>query len=770
MDQSQVQKIKTTASVGVLEQLMDPLNKLLREQVETNYQSERVLQLLRLQKADAFYRGIQNLAPQMDANTGNIAWVSYGQPTDQNGLNAGGDRQFDYNPRLTASYGAKYVAVLGQRPFWNVAAEAGDPTSEQDRRGARQVNLLVEMLDGQWNVEMLNMRLFYYLFKSGTTLGRVRPVTDGKKFGTYQVPDIQLVPQQVGADEMGQPIVVPVPTQVGVKTYPKSSIEIDLLDGYTITFPFNVVHKDGSPWIVEEVQRDRGELLAEYPNARTIVGLQAGSSIGGDASSATAAIVRAAAQSQTGTVRANLTNLWNWRRVWLAASQFQVIPDDAERKAALDAFPEGVRITLIESKVVEVVAMDFKRRFSACMPSMADYLFTDGASWGMFGMEDYYNNLLAVTSETLETGIPRFLVNPDYADADALNRGRYSPNRFMSAIPRAGESLANAFQTFPTSDFPQQLPMMFEMIKGTMQDFYGLQPQVFGQMPPNLTLGQARMMLTQGLQQLSTAGQLATHFWEETKTNAVNLYIETVKVNPSHNGESIDLDLIRNSTWNLKGSTGIPSSFGDRKSALQDMLTGGTASPQLVQALQLNDPINFSKVVEYLDMPELQNSTLDQITAIQEHVDQLWSSGPTQGPDGSPQPSVPFDSLVFDPKIAVSIAKQALVKPTGQKRIDSPGYANIRAFLQAAQGAIPPDPGPMKVSGALNLTELPPNQMEAVLKMQGVDVPPAMGEPLATQAHVLEQQQKHHNTLESQSHQQALRPPSPENPGLGAIQ
>jgi hypothetical protein len=767
MDPQSLSKIQSDPNVApVLGEILPPIENILTTVVDANYQGERVLQLLRLEKADAFYRGIQNIAPQYDPANGSIAWVTYGQSTNSQPFDYG-NRAFDYNPRKTKSYGDKYVAVLGQRPFWNVGAEAGDPTNENDRRGARQVNLLIQMLHSQWNVKVLNLRLFYYLFKTGTTFGQVRSVTDGRKFGYYEVPNYVMTEQQVGVDDYGQPITEQVPVQQGVNRYPKSSVEVDLINGYIITFPFNVVERDKSPWVRLAAQRDKGELMGEYPNARAIVGSSAGSVVSGDQTNATAAIVRAAAQSQTGTVRSDFGNLWSWQQTWLNPNQFELIEDEQKRALAKKAYPEGARITQIEGKVVEIVAADFRTRFSSCMPSMADYLFCDGAGWGMFGMEDYFSNLLAVTSESLETGIPNFIVNQDYVDADALNRNRYSPNRFISALPRAGENLNNAFALLPTSHFPDQIPGMFEVINGIMQDYLGLQPQVFGQMPPNLTLGQARMMLNQGLMQLGTPGELATHWWEETMTNAVNLYIDTVKINPQFKGQAIDLDLIRNSAWNIKGAAGIPSSFAERKETVQDIIQN---NPTLADALELMDPVNFETIVDLLDLPELQNTKLDQINSMREIIDQLWGGQPIQSPDGSMQPSIEFDSLVFDPNVAVALAKKSLVEQTGQQRQNTPGYANVRAFLQAAQQAIPPQPAePMKVNASVNLNELPANQAQAILQAQGVDVPQPMEPPVNTQSKLMENEQQQQFDLEKQAQQAMLRPPPMENPGQGEM-
>jgi hypothetical protein len=134
------------------------------------------------------------------------------------------------------------------------------------------------------------------------------------------------------------------------------------------------------------------------------------------------------------------------------------------------------------------------------------------------------------------------------------------------------------------------------------------------------------------------------------------------------------------------------------------------------------------------------------------------------------QPSIEFDSLVFDPSVAVALAKKSLVEQTGQQRQNTPGYANVRAFLQAAQQAIPPQPAePMKVNASVNLNELPANQAQAILQAQGVDVPQPMEPPVNTQSKLMENEQQQQFDLEKQAQQAMLRPPPMENPGQGEM-
>lgn len=736
--------------------LAGPIERLLQENVDMDYQAERILQLLRLEKSDAFDRGIQNIAPSLD-DQGIVRITSFGVQAGQLGENDINPRSLDYNPRKTRSYRDKFVAVMGQRPFYNCTAEPNDPTNDQDRRGARQVNLLVQKLQTEWPMRQINDDLFFFLFKDGTVLGKVRPVTDGKQFGTTKIPNVvagqvclncgavvegsgppdsPVCPNSLcpSANGMAPDNVTTVAIQNGFNEYENTSIALDLLNGYFFTVPFNVKNLK-TPWLIEEGEEDMGTLLEAYPNARDIVGTSAGGMLGNNAAETTGTTARMAAQSQMGTVRGQRTGMWSHRIYHVNRAQFQKLTNADERALALQTFPNGLKVVRIEDKMIALNGENLQDRFSYCQPSKSEYLFADGISWGLHGLDDAYSNLVNIAQQALESGIARYLVNPDYIDGDAMNRLQFSPTRFIEALAKTGETLDNAFKVFPTADYPAQLPQMMETIDTCMQHICGVLEQLFGEMPPNLTLGQARMMLNQGLMQLGTVANNATTFYEQTFTNGVNLFCASARFNPTFQGEQVDLDLIRRSKWTIKGGTVMPRSYAERQSEVMTMLT---QNPQLADALKMTHPVNFGELTDMLDMSGFKNPDLDAVEALNEILDQLFQGQPIQAPMAPPdpvtgmqsppqppQPSIEFDSLVYPAQIAVQVCQAALLKASS--KTGTPGYANVRAFMQAAQQAAMPPPPPMpppKLSITGKIPDLTPEQEGAIFGDFGVTVPP----------------------------------------------
>jgi hypothetical protein len=811
MDLQQLALVQTDPGITPeqLDVILPPLEDLLNNSIDADYQSERVLQLLRLQVADAYDRGIQNIAPNLETD-GTVQLTTYGNgnaggvETNQ-GINA---RSLDYNPRKTRSYRDKFVAVLGQRPFYNTNAEAKDPTSETDRRAARQVNLLIQMLHNQWSMREINNRLFYYLFTFGTVLGHQRPVTDGKKLGTHQVPNI--VPQQQCMDgncgqlspmsppdptkaqgqpgpcpSCGAPTVV-VPTHQGFNEYPNTSVEPTLLNGMFWTVPFNVEDPESTPWLRTEGEKDKGICMAAWPNARTLVGPTAGGNIGGSASDATGAVVRASSQSQMGITRSQRNELWSDQRTWLKASQFEKLNDENVRNLCKQLFPHGCKIVRLENKTVAIHAEQLTDVMCSCLPSMSTYLFADGTSWGIFPMDDLSTNLLNILADTFESAIARYILNPDFFNVDSMNTLRYSPTRYISALPKTGEGFSNAFSIMPTSDPSPAMPDFVNVVESIIQNITGMLPQVFGDMPSGLTLGQARMMLTQGLMQLGTIADNALHFYEELDTNGVNLYLKVATVNPSLNGEQIDLDLIRMGNWTIKGGTVMPRTFSERAQALQEMLQQPNGQ-QLAQQLKVFDPVNYAALTAYLDLPDLKNPDLDAMESLSDIIDQLWQGQPiiqppqpapidpmTGMPSGPPppppppQPSIDFDGMVYDPQMVISLCRASLTNRAGVQRKNTPGAQNVRAFLQQAiQAATPPPPKPEipKLSISAQLKDFSPAQQAALLQDYSLDAP-FLSEPTIATTSRIEEQAHLHQMGDKAPHPLALQPPPLQPPDM----
>jgi hypothetical protein len=735
----------------VLAKVLPAIQKLVTESIDPDYEAERVIQLLRLERADAFDRGIQNIAPNID-NNGIVTLTTFGVQTGNQQQT--GSRALDYNPRKTRSYRDKFVSTLGGRPFYNTSAEPNDPTNENDRRGARQVNLLLQKFAGERDLRGINDRLAFYLFKHGTTLGHVRTVTDGKRFGFTSVPNVSPGQQCLDCNQTaptpgpecascGSPNVATVPVQGAPSEVPNSSVELTLLNGYFYSIPFSVQVFKESPRLILECEKHKGAIMRAHPNARKLVGKSGGSPFGGDgASDATGVMVRSSAQSQFGAPRAWNDNIWGYRQNYISPDDMELIEEDTARALVHSLYPDGLKLVRAAGVPIVLKREDFRERFCACLPSMSDYVFADGISWGMFGLDDFYSNMLNIAADTFECAIARWLLNPDYFDAKSMNQLRYSPEMFIEGIPKAGEGFSNAAYKLQGDDPSQALAPFMVVVDELIQQMLGLPEQLWGAMPPNLTLGQARMMLTQGLMQLGTVANNMTHFYEEADTNSVNLYIKTAKSNPSFGGQTIDLDLIRNSSWTIKGGTVMPRTFAERQADLLQMITN---NPQLTTNLKIFDPVNFEAMTAYLDLPDLENPDLEAAEAIRDVIDQLWNGAPIQqsaqpdpttglpGPTPPPQPSIPLDPVVFPPAIVVSLCQSALLK--GQSRALTPGYANVRAYLMAAkQAAVPPPPPmpPPKLSMTLALDKAPSEQEMAVLQKYGIDFPPNAGPSLDT--------------------------------------
>lgn len=737
-EQEQEETTEKTDREKDIEEFKDVLDTLLREYVDQDADAEKTLQLLRLEKADFYYRGIQNIAPQVNPSGGSpLGWTPVGVPT----LTAAGQDESasyaDYNFDLMKTYGKKFVAVLGQRPFYNNKALPDDPQSESDLRASRQADLLIQLLRSWWNVKLLNLRLAYFCWKAGTVFGMTRWIADANKYGFNEMPVVE--PRPVTIDEGGfacfacgttsvsmrtveipdetgemipntvcpscggpltnadyrEPVSVNIPAETGIKKYANGRVELHLKTGLRVTVPFNAEDLPDTPYVMEESEENKGLLMELYGQGleKKIGSGTPEAPYSGDGTRMLGQTVRSATQSLIGSARAKSSSLWNFRRVWIRPYMYNLVKDEGKKKTLKEKFPDGMKIIRVEGVLVDLANENLDDFFSTCQPDVSDYLWTDGVMWGVMGHQDAWNNALNLAVEHLERGLPTYLADPDLIDVDAYNDRPFRPQEMIAAKPGSSVSLDNGVKMLPPATFPNQLQQLTGVIEQNVQSHTGVLPNLYGGGAPTETADQARNQLNQALMQLGTTGEHMTQFWVDAHTNAI-WEIARHAVGPMQvSGETVDFEALKSGNWHIEGEIGIPRSFGERKDALMQIVS---QNPQLAQALRVDDPVNIGAVSTYLDLPDLKNPDEDLRIAVNGIVDQLLKGEAVQGPDGMQHASIPFDSIVFDPTKTMAIVRDYLISGPGQKQQGSPGYDNVKAFLQeammAAQPPMPPGP------------------------------------------------------------------------------
>jgi len=736
----------------VFQLLQKEIETLLVKRCDVEVDFEKTWQLMRLRKADLYYRGLQFLYPTY--NGGYVDWSSVGTPSASGGDGSSMDSQgiYDYNIDIVQSYGKKYYATLGMRPYYNVKAVPDDPQSELDRKTAQQYDLIAGWVKPKWKIRVKNIEMFYLQYVGGTVYPFVTYVADKDVFGEDEVP--QMGTKQVPDPATGQMIEVPDPAPP--KKFPASGPVLYLLSGDTVTTPFYVRDFNKCPYLLYEYEENQGKLLQMFGKV-----LRDRMNSAGDLGSAESGIVhtqgkltRQSEQSLTGMYRQGAENTWTYSRYWLASSMYEFVQDDSLRQIMYSKFPNGLKISRVEGVVCKLEDEALTECWGAVTAAPSKTIYTDPVCWSILGNQDAWNDLYNIKIAKEERGLPQAIADADLIDTDDLNRRPYLPKEVISAKAEFGGSIRDAICPLPTPNSDDgSSSELLDRLQANTESQLGTLPVVYGAAGTQETAAGQRMELSQGLMQLSVPGELAADGYVGIFTRAVNLIKKyapqgfRVPVPDDKSGktsEMLDLDSLRSGKAHFESSPSTPMSYNEKVEQANKIIQ---ENPALAEAMGFHAPLSAAALREFLmpDMPEIRSPIENVRDKVIERIQQLVQQEPIPGPlnpDGSPgpmQPSIQPEDYVDDPAQHAEITREWLNDAPGRKLASDPqrmaNYQNVVAYgLLCAQKAVPPPPPPEpmkppKVSVSLKGEDLGPLGVSQAVAGDFGSIQPGPGGP-----------------------------------------
>ena len=724
--------------------------QLLVQGIEKDNSIERLRLLSKAQRHDFYYRGIQDIAPEVSPD-GSIRWAPV------NGENDDGEPDIQMRRiNKVRGDGKKFISVLGQKPP-NIKAMPADPRSESDRTSSRQADLAQSRLRIDWDTEQKNMLLAKGLWNYGTQFGYTRVLADGERFGYREVPVLDSVEKEISPAHYNcqacgamvpadQAIEQPVgyegespatqktcpqcgaalsdidfveaetdqfPVQVGTKKYPKARVELSITNVMRVRVPFWAQDITDCEYLIYEFEESETRLKAVIPNLREL--LAKGTETVSNAT-LQGQRVRAAAASPTGNSASRKGTL-PYARVWLRPSMFESIEDKERRARWYEQFPIGAKMTLVNNRLVAIEGESMDDHWTACPAETSETIHTDAIVTDMIDVQDAVNESLTIGMETFLRGLPLTIVSPDIIDPKTLRNKPPYPGEILIAKQTAGTSIEKSVVTLNTARFPEQLTPFVQMFESEARESTGVRPEIFGGGDGSMTATEFNKRQSQALAQLGMQWLYMRRFWVKTYQNGVNLLKElgetditapTSTKTGDRDVELLDLPALGSGNYYFESDESIPQSWGQQKEQLLYLL--GQA-PMAAQALGVLTPENISVVREFLGLPNLRVPNEDQRTKVLEVIGKLLNEQPIQDPQtGQSKPSIPVDDF-DDPSIVSDVARSWLIGDAGRKEQErqSPGFQNVVAYFAMAKAMTqPPQPPPQ--SGPPQQQDKPPQK------------------------------------------------------------
>jgi hypothetical protein len=523
--------------------------------------------------------------------------------------------------------------------------------------------------------------------------------------------------QMMDPDIRQSPLIVT--RLVGVTEHPKTRQCLEVYGGLYVKVPVYAMKQCDCPYLGFSYESHYATVLERYPHLREK--LRGGNSkIGGPTGvySPYEQWGRLSPQYQ-GEYPINTVTVRNF---WLRPASFNVL-DEEDCDKLKKLFPDGAKVIFINEEFAEAENESLDDCWTLTYNPLADYLHHDPLGLLLTSVQEITNDIVSLTLQTIEHGIPQTFADPSVLDFAAYRQMEVLPGGVYPATPRTGKSLQEGFHEVKTATLSGEILPFAEEIQRLAQLVSGALPSLFGgQMTESRTASEYSMSRSQALQRLQNVWKIFTVWWKEIFGKVIPSYIICVKederdVKRDAFGNFINV-FVRKAELEgkigkveLEANENLPITWNQKKEVVMQLLQ--SANPEILaiigapenlpiirEAIGLNEfyvPGEDDRIKQYEEISQLINS---EPIVIPPQIDPMMASmnpAIAQDPNAmammQPQelPSVEIDPDIDNHQIEFEICRSWLVSDAGRlAKVDNPpGYKNVllhaKAHLQVLQ-------------------------------------------------------------------------------------
>lgn len=724
----------------------DGLKKLVQDDIRTDLDPEKVYQLSDIRKFEYYWRGIQFLRRTLDG--GMVNWTPVTAGNSQSNKR-GEEDLYNYYSNDIRGYGRKYVGVIAQEPP-KVKCEPNKKTSQEHIRRADKAQSVAEILRGLWDIKYLSQQAAFGFWKSGTQFIHTPFVADEDKYGISEeqiledqqiqmepgslqckfcgqatpMEDGQIPPQacpaygcgqDFGPEDFVEPETVAFPMPTGkTEKYPNGCAEAHLYNGMYVSTPFWIRTLSDTPWLILEYEEYKGKLLTAYRSKEKIYKMlrdmadsgDSGGGIGGYAETM-AKTTRDLAQSPSGTIILPHRNRWLYTRIWMRPCEYELakgeIPGEDGtmkplRDSLLEKYPNGLRMTMVQDKVIEIEAEVLDYVWVMAQPEAAENAYPDPICKDMISSQDLTNTCLNITAETLERQIPQTFVDVDTIDLKARNKHQL-PASYIPVRRKSGQKLEDGIGRVAVAKTEPEMTEYPVMLREHAAEGVGITPPIFGgsgasgqtAYETSVKKNQALVVLSPSLSALRKliAGALQNGVMQMALHSGGKVPSPYA---PRTESEDIDgLEELTEGGWHAEPQDEMPQGSSERRADLRDLMKN---NPQALPALGFMEIDNIPIIQDTLvGLPDWKIPNSDALAKVYRCVLQLLQSKPIEQPSQQVPgqvikiPSIPvdeWDDHDFFASALVAWLSTEQAEQQRQQNID--GFDNVTAFWKCHKG------------------------------------------------------------------------------------
>lgn len=395
-------------------------------------------------------------------------------------------------------------------------------------------------------------------------------------------------------------------------------------------------------------------------------------------------------------------------RLWVRDWQLNRIDDEECKKEIRSKCKDGAYVVFVNDEFAEYCNENLDDCWTVTLSPVSEYIHADPLCNPVIPIQIMLNDLIELTMETIETGVPINFADPAVVDFKKLNDRQSQPGDFVPVkAARNGASLDSAFHSVKPSILSQEVGPFREYLDSAGQLVLGAFPSIFGgnQQTGSKTLGEYKESRENALQRLSLPWKSIASWWMHTIHKAVLIFINNM-IEDEHfakkvgGGNYINV-WIRKAELNgkignvyVENSDQLPVSYNQVRQFILDLMG---QKNQAVDAV-LYHPENFGFMQRIFGAQELyipgdddRNKQLRQIQELLQGQPDMGMADPLTGQSGQMTPSIapdPFDNH----QVCIEVLSAWLKSDIGQEiKTQNPmGYQNVVAQFNARQMMLQP--------------------------------------------------------------------------------
>lgn len=483
---------------------------------------------------------------------------------------------------------------------------------------------------------------------------------------------------------------------VGKTTKPKARQCMEVYGSLFVKTPIYAINQEKMPYAHLSYEAHYSNFVAEYPELlENVISTNKSGTFPGNTSVGVAEPYERWGRLSTQYNGEYPLNTWTKKQAWQRVSSYNILGDEERINRLKKYFPDGVKVTLIQDKVIDYCNENMDDCLTFTRNPLADYMQHDPAGLGLVPIQDMTNELVSLVLQTIEHGIPQTFADPGVVNFNAYSQLETAPGTIYPATPKAGKSLSDSFFQVSTSSLSTETPVFMQSVQQYGQLVSGAMPSLFGGPAPNSskTAAQYQMSRNQSMQRLQTQWKMFTIWWKEIFSKMIPAYIKTVESDQKYVEKDASGNYIN--VWirvsELQGKIGnieleaneqLPLTWAQKKDAIMQAMMAN--NPLVMQAMMSAE--NLPLITQALGLEEFVLPGEEDRTKQYEEIKLLMESAPIPTGDmNEPEgPSVDIDPMVDNHPIHADICKTWAVGLAGRqaKRENPEGYKNVLLHMQ----------------------------------------------------------------------------------------